>query len=79
MFGNGPVTFSINEIQRIYPNEWVAMLISETDSDGFALKGEVIVHDTDEKSVWSAVTLGDAEDPVYVFHTGSRPIVPAVA
>jgi hypothetical protein len=79
MFGNGSVTFSIKEIKRIYPNEWVAILISETDSDGFALKGEVMVHDADEKFVWSAVRLGDTEDPVYVFHTGSGQIVSAVA
>lgn len=79
MFGNGPVTSSIREIKRIYPNEWVAILVSETDSDGFALKGEVIVHDADEKCVWSAVRLGEAEDPVYVFHTGSGQIVSAVA
>lgn len=79
MFGNGPVTFSIREIKRIYPNEWVAILVSETDSDGFALCGELIVHNADEKFVWSAVKLGDAEDPVYVFHTGSGQIVSAVA
>ena len=79
MFGNRPVTFSIREIKQIYPNEWVAILVSDTDSDGFALKGEVIVHDTDERYVWSAVRLGDPEDSVYVFHTGSGQIVSAVA
>lgn len=79
MFGNHPVTFSIREIKLIYPNEWVAILVSDTDSDGFALKGEVMVHDPDEKYVWSAVRLGDPEDPVYVFHTGSGQIVSAVA
>ena len=79
MFGNGPVTFSITDIKQNYPNEWVAILVSETDSDGFALEGELIVHDADEKFVWSAVKLGDAEEPVYVFHTGSGQIVSAVA
>jgi len=79
MFGNGPVTSSIREIKRIYPNEWVAILVSDFDSDGFALEGEVLVHDADETFVWSAVRLGDAEDPVYVFHTGSGQIVSAVA
>jgi hypothetical protein len=79
MFGNGPVTFSIPEIKQVYPNEWVAILVSDTDSDGFAAKGEVIVHDADEKRVWAAVRLGEAEDPVYVFHTGSGQIVSAVA
>jgi hypothetical protein len=79
MFGNRQFTFSIREIKQIYPNEWVAILVSDTDSDGFALKGEVIVHNADEKFVWSAVKLGEAEDPVYVFHTGSGQIVSAVA
>lgn len=79
MFGSGPVTFSIREIKRVYPNEWVAILVSETDSDGFALEGEVMVHDADEKFVWSAVRLGNTEDPVYVFHTGSGQIISAVA
>ncbi|HSF25336.1 MAG TPA: hypothetical protein VLE20_14010 [Blastocatellia bacterium] len=79
MFGNSPVTFSIRDIKRIYPNEWVAILVSDTDSDGFALRGEVIVHDADEQCVWASVKLGEAEDPVYVFHTGSGQIVSAVA
>ena len=79
MFGNRLVTSSIKEITRIYPNEWVAISVSETDSDGFALEGEVLVHDADEKFVWSAVRLGETEDPVYVFHTGSGQIVSAVA
>ena len=78
MFG-GPVTSSIREIRRIYPNQWVAILVSEIDSDGFALKGEVLVHDTNEKFVWSAVRLGETEDPIYVFHTGPGQIVSAVA
>jgi hypothetical protein len=79
MFGNGPITFSIRELKRIYPNEWVAILVSEMDSDGFAVTGELIVHNADEKFVWSAVKLGDGEEPVYVFHTGSGQIVSAVA
>jgi hypothetical protein len=30
------------------------------------------MHDSDERSVWSALKLGDADDLVYVFFTGSR-------
>lgn len=72
MFRNAPVRFSINEIERIYPNQWVAIAVAETDADGFAASGEVIVHDAEERFVWSAVKLGDTDDPIYVFYTGSR-------
>lgn len=72
MFRNTPTRFSINEIERIYPNQWVAIAVAETDADGFAASGEVIVHDAEERFVWSAVKLGDSDDPIYVFYTGSR-------
>ena len=71
MFGNGSVVFSIAEIKRSYPEQWVAVAVTETDADGFALKGEVIVHNSDERFVWTAIKLGEAEDPIYVFFTGS--------
>lgn len=72
MFRHTTVIFSINEIKRIYPDQWVAMLVAETDADGFAASGEVIVHDSEEQFVWSAVKLGDSDDPIYVFYTGAR-------
>lgn len=79
MFGNATAIFSIREIMRIYPEQWVAIAIKETDTDGFASAGVVIVHNSDEKFVWSAVKLGEEDDPIYVFHTGSRPKTLAVA
>jgi hypothetical protein len=72
MFGNGSVVFPITEIKCFYPDQWVAVAVTETDADGFALKGEVIVHNSDERFVWTAVKLGEADDPIYVFFTGSR-------
>jgi hypothetical protein len=45
--------------------------VIETDADGFAAKGEVLAHATDERFVWSATRLGDGENPVYVFFTGA--------
>ena len=71
IFGNGSTVFSIREIKHFYPDEWVAITVIETDADGFASRGEVIMHDCDERSVWSALKLGDADDLVYVFFTGS--------
>ena len=71
-FDPGSAVFSIKEIKRSYPDEWVAVAVLETDDDGFAAKGEVLAHDADERFVWSATRLGDGENPVYVFFTGGR-------
>ncbi|HSE98214.1 MAG TPA: hypothetical protein VLD57_08125 [Blastocatellia bacterium] len=79
MFGRGSAIISIGEIHRIYPNQWVAVSVAETDVDGFAVAGEVLVHNQDEKYVWAAVKLGENDDPIYVFHTGSRIRLQAVA
>ena len=70
MFRHTSVLLSINEIKRIYPGQWVAVLVAETDADGFAASGEIIVHDSEEQFVWSAVKLGESDDPIYVFYTG---------
>src|SRR5215218_7668410 len=72
IFGKGSGILSIREIKRFYPQQWVAVAVTETDADGFALEGELIVHNSDERFVWTAVKLGEARDPIYVFFTGSR-------
>lgn len=62
----------LSEICCSYPNEWVAILVAETDADGFAISGEIIVHDSDERFVWpAAIRLGETDAPVYVFFTGA--------
>ena len=71
MFRHTTVHFSINEIKRVYPDQWVAMLVAETDADGFAASGEVIVHDSDEQFVWSAVKLGESDDPAGLVYQSS--------
>jgi hypothetical protein len=72
MFARGNEVFSINEIKRFYPNQWVAIDIAQTDEDGFAATGEVITHDSNEQFVWSAIKLKETFERVYVFYTGSR-------
>ena len=79
MFGNGSVIFSIIDIKRSYPEQWVAVAVTETDADGFASKGEVIIHNSDERFVWTAIKLGEAGDPIYVFYTGPRQSITAAA
>jgi hypothetical protein len=72
MFARGNEIFSINEIKNIYPNQWVAIDIAQTDEDGFAATGELITHDSNEQFVWSAVKLKESFERVYVFYTGAR-------
>jgi hypothetical protein len=72
MFGKGSAVFSITQIKSFYPDQWVAVAVAETDADGLASAGEVIVHNADEQLVWSATRLGDTDDAVYVFFTGPR-------
>jgi hypothetical protein len=79
MFGKVASIHSILEIKRIYPDQWVAVAVTRTDDDGFALEGEVIMHNSDERFVWTAIKLGEAGDPIYVFFTGSRESITAAA
>lgn len=75
MFGNGTVVSSIVEIKRSYPDEWVAIAVRKTDADGLPSAGEVLVHDADERFVWTALRLGEADDLVHVFYTGNRRVI----
>ena len=79
MFGKGSVIFSISEIKNFYPDQWVAIAVTDWDADGFASEGEILVHNSDEHMVWYAAKLGDYEEPIYVFFTGSRQRMPALA
>ena len=72
MSSRGNDVFSITEIKSIYPDEWVAIEIAQTDEDGFATSGEVITHACDERFVWSAVKLRESCELVYVFYTGAN-------
>jgi hypothetical protein len=63
---------SVDEVRRLYPNEWVAIAVRETDDDGLALAGVLLVHDGDERFVWTAAHLGESDDPIYVFFTGPQ-------
>ena len=79
MTGNGNDIFSLTEIKQSFPDEWVAIAIRKTDEDGLPCAGIVLVHDADEQFVWPALTLGETDDLVYVFHTGGRGRINAAA
>lgn len=70
MFGNDTMIFSVVEIKRSYPDEWVAIAVQNTDADGLPSAGEVLEHNAEERFVWSALKLGDCDELVHVFFTG---------
>lgn len=72
MSRKGNDIFSLVEIKRFYPEEWVAIAVRLTDADGLPSAGVVLVHDADEQFVWPALKLGESDDLIHVFHTGSR-------
>lgn len=61
---------SVSELERRYPNQWIAIGVTSTDEDGFATAGELLAHDADEVAVWSVLRLREPTLPVYIFHTG---------
>jgi hypothetical protein len=77
MFGHATSLSSVAEIERSYPNQWVAIAVRKTDADGLPSAGEVLVHDPDERVVWPALKLGEDDDLIYVFYTGARKITAA--
>ena len=79
MSRNGNDIFSLVEIKRSYPDQWVAIAVRKTDGDGLPSAGVVLVHDADEQFVWPALMLGESDDLIHVFHTGCRKRITAVA
>ena len=71
MFSNDARIFSLVEVERSYPDEWVAIAVQKTDEHGLPTAGQVLVHNAEERLVWSALKLGDDDDLVHVFFTGS--------
>ena len=71
--------FSLVEIKRSYPDEWVAIAVRRTDADGLPSAGIVLVHDTDEQFVWPALKLGESDELIHVFHTGDRSSITVAA
>jgi hypothetical protein len=79
MSRNGNDIFSLVQIKRSYPDQWVAIAVRKTDADGLPFAGVVLVHDADEQFVWPALKLGESDDLIHVFHTGSHQEITAAA
>lgn len=79
MSRNHQDVFSLAEIKRCYPEEWVAISVRTIDADGLPSAGVVLVHDANEQFVWPALKLGESDDLIHVFFTGVRNRVNAAA
>jgi hypothetical protein len=79
MSGNGNDIFTLVELRRCYPDQWVAIGVRKTDADGLPSAGVLLVHDADEQFVWPALTLGESDDLIHVFHTGGHQRITAAA
>ena len=79
MFASDSRIFSLVEIKLSYPDEWIAIAVQKTDADGLPSAGQILVHNAEERIVWSALKLGDCDDLLYVFFTGSRRQISAAA
>ena len=72
MSRNGNDIFSLVQIERSYPDQWVAIAVRKTDADGLPSAGVVLAHDADEQFIWPALKLGESDDLIHVFHTSSH-------
>lgn len=70
MFSNDTRIVAMIDIRRSYPDEWVAIAVQKTDEHGLPSAGQILVHNAEERFVWSALKLGDGDDLVHVFFTG---------
>jgi hypothetical protein len=71
MSRNPSNTFSLIEIKKSFPDQWVAIAVRKTDADGLPSAGIVLVHDPEEQFVWPALRLGESDELIHVFHTGT--------
>lgn len=72
IFRDGATALSIGQINDSYPNQWVALAVTDTDPDGLPTQGQVLAHNREESLVWSAARLGEREDLIHIFFTGAR-------
>ncbi len=59
----------ISEILKKYPQQWVAVKVTETDKYGWPAKGEVILQVSGIDLVEDKIK--DIQDNLYIFYTGS--------
>lgn len=58
----------IEEIEKRYPNEWLAILVTKVDRNDVPIEGFLLVHSPNHDEVWEKIRGHQGE--VFVFFTG---------
>lgn len=65
---------SVEEFERAFPGEWLAIEVHREDEDGSPVEGELLYHGLDREKAYS--TIGTTPRTVYVIH--NVPLRPCV-
>ncbi|MEG3939208.1 MULTISPECIES: hypothetical protein [unclassified Microcoleus] len=63
---------SLEEIFRLYPDEWVLIVNPELDEELNVIRGEVLAHATERDEIYSKLSLRNGKS-VAIEYTGSIP------
>ncbi|MEG4865474.1 MULTISPECIES: hypothetical protein [unclassified Microcoleus] len=63
---------SLEEIFRLYPDEWVLIVNPELDEELNVIRGEVLAHATERDEIYSKLSLRKGKS-VAIEYTGSIP------
>ncbi len=61
---------SIAEVERLYPNEWLALVIPPEEDEFAPEQGMLVVHSADDNEVWDAVNRITHNQVVQVYFNG---------
>lgn len=62
---------SIADVERRYPEEWLAFVIPPGEDEYAPERGMLVVHSTDDTEVWDAVARITHNQVVHVYFNGS--------
>jgi hypothetical protein len=61
----------IAEVERRYPDEWLAFVIPPSEDDYAPERGMLVVHSPNDEEVWAAVQRITFNQVVHVYFNGS--------
>jgi hypothetical protein len=60
----------IADVERRYPEEWLAFVIPPGEDDFAPERGMLVVHSTDDNEVWDAIARVTHNQVVHVYYNG---------
>jgi hypothetical protein len=65
--------FTLEEIIKRYPDEWVLIVSPELDEDLNVIRGEVLIHSPDRDEVYNSLSLRKGKPVAIEYCTGKVP------